>query len=72
MIDMKYELFLIILAVFVLSFSVTLVYAEPTIINYDDNPNLQKAMEYDLTIDNSIFRDEKGRFNKELHNHPIV
>jgi hypothetical protein len=41
---------------------------EPLIINYDDNPNLKKAMEYDLTMSNNIFLKSDGSFDKELYN----
>ncbi|MHC4322893.1 MAG: hypothetical protein ACYSUX_01325, partial [Planctomycetota bacterium] len=40
---------------------------EPLIINYDDNPNLKKAMEYDLTMNNMIFLKPGGSFDKELY-----
>ena len=40
------------------------IFSEPLIINYDDNPNLKKAMEYDLSMDNTIFLKQDGTFDK--------
>lgn len=37
------------------------------IFNYDNNPNLQKAMEYDLTMDNMIFLKPDGTIDRELY-----
>jgi tetratricopeptide (TPR) repeat protein len=41
--------------------------SEPLIVNYDHNPNLQKAMEYDLTLDNTVFLKPDGSLDAELY-----
>ncbi len=41
--------------------------AEPTILNYDKNANLAKAMEYDLTMDASAYRKPDGTTDPEVY-----
>jgi hypothetical protein len=43
------------------------VFAEPLIVNYDNNENLKKAMEYDLTMDNNMFVKPGGTIDMELY-----
>jgi tetratricopeptide (TPR) repeat protein len=43
------------------------VFSEPLIINYDDNPNLKKAMEYSLSMSSMNFLKSDGSFDKELY-----
>ncbi len=42
-------------------------FSEPLIVNYDDNPNLKKAMEYDLTLDNTMFLRSDGSIDMDLY-----
>jgi hypothetical protein len=42
-------------------------FADGLITNYDNNPNLQKAMEYDLTLNSKIFFRPDGSTDKELY-----
>jgi hypothetical protein len=44
-----------VLAVCVFLAATAPVFADALIVNYDNNPNLQKAMEYDLTLNSKIF-----------------
>jgi tetratricopeptide (TPR) repeat protein len=56
-----------VLAVCVLIPSGVPLFSQPLIVNYDNNPNLQKAMEYDMTIDPAVFYKEDGGIDMELY-----
>ena len=58
----------ILFVMFVLVQSTTPIISEPLIVNYDDNPNLKKAMEYDLSMDKTIFENSDDSINMELYN----
>lgn len=38
-----------------------------TVVNYDNHPDLEKAKEYDLTVENERFRRADGSFDRELY-----
>jgi tetratricopeptide (TPR) repeat protein len=56
-----------LIALWVLFPSAAPLLSEPLIVNYDNNANLQKAMEYDLTMNNMRFVKPGGEVDMDLY-----